>query len=262
MGVVIVTGGTYGIGHAISLVLAERGHNVIAFGLDTPQPSSAAKDGTKLLLAAAAERGLTLDALDADVTVSAQVQRVVDVALTKFGRIDALVNNAAIGPLGTILDTPEELWDRVIDVNLKGPYLCCKAVLPHMIAAGGGSIVNTGSGAGWGKPNMFAYAASKGGVFAFSQALAYDFFRHKIRVNTVVPGGGGLSTGMSAGRRESGNFIAGEPSPGSAAGRPATKEDVARAVAFLLSPDAEAISGTVIDVGCFALQGGPVPSAR
>ena len=258
MSVVIVTGGTYGIGHAISMVLAERGHNVIAFGMDTPQPSTLAADGTKLLTAAAKEKGLTLDALEADVSDAKQVQRVVDFTLGKFGRIDALVNNAAIGPLGTILDTSEELWDRVIDVNLKGTFLCCKAVLPHMIAAGGGKIVNTGSGAGWGKPNMFAYSASKGGIFAFSQALAYDFFRHKIRVNTVVPGGGGISTGMTAGRKQSGKTVVGS-SPGSAAGRPAAKEDIGRAVAFLLSPDADAISGTVIDVGCFAHQGGPIP---
>ena len=68
------------------------------------------------------------------------------------------MNNAAIGPLGTVLDTTEEVWDRVMAVNLKGPFLCCKAVLPHMIARGGGAIVNIGSGAGWGKPNMVAYA--------------------------------------------------------------------------------------------------------
>lgn len=259
--VVIVTGGTFGIGQAISLTLAERGHNVVAFGLDSPQPSSVAVDGTAALRATAAQRGLTLDALEADVTSAADVQRVVDFTLGKFGKVDALVNNAAIGPLGTILDTSEELWDRIIDVNLKGPFLCCKAVLPHMIAAGGGSIVNTGSGAGWGKPNMFAYASSKGGIFAFSASLAYDFFRDHIRVNTVIPGGGGIRTGMSVGR------VGGDPaklgrSTGTAAGRPATGEDIARAVAFLLSPDAEVISGSVIDVGSFAHQGGPIPPPR
>jgi NAD(P)-dependent dehydrogenase (short-subunit alcohol dehydrogenase family) len=258
MSVVIVTGGTFGIGQAISLTLAERGHQVVAFGLDSPQPSSIAANGTASLRAAAAERGLTLDAREADVSNAEDVGGIVDFTLGKFGRIDALVNNAAIGPLGTILDTPEELWDRVIDVNLKGPFLCCKAVLPHMIAAGGGSIVNTGSGAGWGKPNMFAYASSKGGIFAFSAALAYDFFRDHIRVNVVIPGGGGIATGMSIGR------VGGDPAKlsrtgGTAAGRPATGEDIARAVAFLLSPDAEVISGAVIDVGSFAHQGGPIP---
>jgi NAD(P)-dependent dehydrogenase (short-subunit alcohol dehydrogenase family) len=144
-------------------------------------------------------------------------------------------------------------------VNLKGPYLSSRAVLPHMMKAGGGAIVNVGSGAGWGKPNMAAYSASKGGVFALSAAMAYDFLHHRIRVNTVVPGGGGIVSGMSLGRVGGDALRLGQGAPGTAAGRPATGEDIANAIAFLISPEAEAISGTVIDVGCFAHQGGPVP---
>jgi NAD(P)-dependent dehydrogenase (short-subunit alcohol dehydrogenase family) len=254
---VIVTGGTWGIGQSISLELAARGHDVVAFGLDAPQVSSIARDGTNVTREAAAARGLRVDALDADVSDAAAVARVVAHTLERYGRIDALVNNAAIGPLGTILDTSEDLWDRIMAVNLKGPYLCCRAVLPHMIDQGGGSIVNIGSGSGWGKPNMFAYSASKGGIFAFSAALAYDYFHQHIRVNTVVPGGGGMPTGMSLGR------VGGDPAKlggqGTAAGRPANGADIANAVAFLLSPQAETISGTVIDVGCFSHQGGPIP---
>jgi NAD(P)-dependent dehydrogenase (short-subunit alcohol dehydrogenase family) len=104
---------------------------------------------------------------------------------------------------------------------------------------------------------MFAYSASKGGIYAFSAALAYDYFHARIRVNTVVPGGGGIPTGMSLGR------VGGDPAKlsagGTAAGRAATGDDIAKAVAFLLSPDADVISGTVIDVGCFDHQGGPIP---
>jgi NAD(P)-dependent dehydrogenase (short-subunit alcohol dehydrogenase family) len=260
MPVVIVTGGTFGIGAGISLTLAGRGHDVVAFGLDTPQPSSTAADGTKLLVADAKAKGLTVTTMEADVSVAADVQRVVDATLQKFGRIDALVNNAAIGPLGTILDTTEELWDRIFDVNVKGMYLCCKAVLPHFIANGGGSIVNIGSGSGWGKPNMFAYSASKGAVHAFSQALAYDFFHEHVRVNTVIPGGGGIMTGMSYGRRAGQTPGPRPSSTGTVAGRPAAPEDIGSAVAFLLSPEATVLSGTVIDVGCFANQGGPIPT--
>jgi len=258
MGVVIVTGGTYGIGESISLVLAERGHQVVAIGLDSPQPSSIPVGSTKELVGKAHERGLTVDAREADVTEPAQVQDVVDFTLGKFGRIDALVNNAGIGPLGTIMDHSDELWDRVIDVNLKGPFLCCKAVLPHMIAAGGGAIVNTGSGAGWGKANMFAYAVSKGGIFAFSQSLAYDYFHYHIRVNTVCPGGGGWNTGMTAGRLASGrtNYSG---TGTTVAGRPPRREEFGYAVAFLLSPEAEVISGAILDVNTFAMQGGPLP---
>jgi NAD(P)-dependent dehydrogenase (short-subunit alcohol dehydrogenase family) len=260
--VVIITGGTFGIGRAITLRLAALGHAVVAFGLEAPQVSSIAAAGIAELTAELTARGLHADLMEADVSRAADVSRVVDATLARHGRIDALVNNAAIGPLGTVLDTDEALFDRIVAVNLKGPYLCSRAVLPHMIRAGGGTIINIGSGAGWGKPNMAAYSASKGGVFALSASMAYDFLHQRIRVNTVVPGGGGIVSGMSLGR------VGGDPSrlgpgaPGTAAGRPATGDDIANAIAFLISPEAEAISGTVIDVGCFAHQGGPVPPKR
>ncbi len=260
--VVIVTGGTFGIGKAITLTLAERGFRVVAFGLDSPQPSTVAANAIAPLREELQQRGFTGDVLEADVSSAADVDRIVQHTLSRFGRIDALVNNAAIGPLGTVLDTPEDLWDRVIDVNLKGPYLTSRAVLPHMIAGGGGSIVNVGSGAGWGKPNMAAYSASKGGLHALTMALAYDHFHDHIRVNMVIPGGGGIITGMSVGRAHGDVQKASTNGPGTAAGRHGTGQDLANAVAFLLSPEAEVISGTVIDVGCFAMQGGPIPPKR
>jgi NAD(P)-dependent dehydrogenase (short-subunit alcohol dehydrogenase family) len=257
--VVIVTGGTFGIGRSITLELAGRGHAVVAFGVEARQVSSMAENAIPGLRAELAERGLDAEVLEADVTQADEVQRVVEVALQRFGRIDALVNNAAIGPLGTVLDTNEALWDRIMAVNVKGPYLCARAVLPHMFRQGGGSIVNVGSGAGYGKPNMAAYAASKGAVHTLTMALAYDHFHDKVRVNTVIPGGGGIVSGMSLGRVGGDESKFGQGAPGTAAGRVATGEDLARAVAFLLSEDAAAISGTVIDVGCFAHQGGPIP---
>ncbi|MGD9922438.1 MAG: SDR family oxidoreductase, partial [Pseudorhodoplanes sp.] len=131
-----------------------------------------------------------------------------------------------------------------------------------MIDQGGGSIVIVGSGAGWGKPNMAAYAASKGALFALAASLAYDHFNDRIRVNTVIPGGGGIVSGMSLGRVGGDINRLGKEAPGTVAGRVATGEDLAHAVAFLLSDDAQTISGTVIDVGCFAHQGGPIPRKR
>jgi NAD(P)-dependent dehydrogenase (short-subunit alcohol dehydrogenase family) len=258
--IVIVTGGTFGIGRAITLRLATLGHSVVAFGLEGPQLSSIAADAIPGLAAELKARGLQAELMEADVSNPDDIARVVDATLSRHGRIDALVNNAAIGPLGTILDTDEATFDRIMAVNLKGPYLCSRAVLPHMIRNGGGAIVNVGSGAGWGKPNMAAYSASKGGVFALSAAMAYDFLHHGIRVNTVVPGGGGIVSGMSLGRVGGDRSRLGQGAPGTAAGRPATGDDIANAIAFLISPEAEAISGTVIDVGCFAHQGGPVPA--
>ena len=257
--VAIVTGGTGGIGRGITLGLARRGYRVVAFGLEAGQPSAVGEAAIAPLEGELAGLGLEADLLQADVCVAADVQRVVDHTLSRHGRIDALVNNAAIGPLGTVLDTEEALFDKILAVNLKGAYLCSKAVLPAMIAQGGGRIVNIGSGAGWGKANMAAYSASKGGLFALSAALAYDHFHAGIRVNTVVPGGGGIVTGMSLGRLGGDPAALARAGPGTAAGRPATPGDVCDAVAFLLSDQAAAISGTVLDVGCFAHQGGPVP---
>jgi len=256
---VIVTGGTFGIGAGITLGLARKGWQVVAFGLESAQVSSTARDGIPVLRAELEREGLQADLLEADVSSARDVQRVVAHAMQRYGRVDGLVNNAAIGPLGTVLDTPEDLWDRIQAVNLKGVYLCAREVIPHMARQGGGSIVNVGSGAGWGKPNMAAYAASKGGMVALSAAMAYDHFHQHVRVNLVIPGGGGIVTGMSVGR------VGGDPSKfghnaiGSVAGRPVVPEDMAKAVAFLLSDDAATISGTVLDVGCFAHQGGPVP---
>jgi NAD(P)-dependent dehydrogenase (short-subunit alcohol dehydrogenase family) len=255
---VLVSGGTFGIGRAITLGLARRGHAVVAFGLEAAQVSSTAQNAIPALREQLDREGLSAELMEADVSQANDVARVVAHAMARFGRIDGVVNNAAIGPLGTVLDTDEALFDRIIAVNRKGPYLTSRAAIPYMIAQGGGSIVNIGSGAGWGKPNMAAYAASKGGVFALSAAMAYDFLHQRIRVNTVVPGGGGIISGMSLGR------VGGDQSRlsqgATAAGRAATGDDIAKAIAFLISPEAETISGTVIDVGCFAQQGGPVPA--
>lgn len=259
MGAVIVTGGTFGLGQAITVDLARRGYQVVAFGLSQAQVSSTAA-GLETLRSALEEAGCSAEVLEADVSKASDVQRVMNHALQKFGSITGLVNNAAIGPLGTVLTTEDDVFERIFAVNVKGTYLASRAALPHMIRAGGGSIVNIGSGAGHGKPNMAAYSASKGAIVSLSMAMAYDHFQDHVRVNVAIPGGGGIVSGMSVGR------VGGDeeafrrrPVPGTVAGRPATGADLANAVAFLLSPEASTISGTVIDVGCFAHQGGPIP---
>ena len=228
----IVTGGRGSIGAGIVAVLEAQGHAVVV--VDLP---------------------------DSDVADAGDVERVVAAAIETHGRIDGLVNNAAVGPLGTVVDTDEETWDRIVDTNLKGPFLMSRALVPHLAANGGGSIVNIGSGAGHGKPNMAAYAASKGGLFALSASMAYDHFHQRIRVNTVVPGGGGIPSGISLSRfGGTADDYARLPHVGSVAGRPVIPADVGHAVAYLLSPEAAAVTGTVIDVGAMANQGGPIPA--
>ena len=251
--VALVTGGTYGIGRAITLTLANKGYQVVALGLDARQIGSAAEGGTEGTRKELEDRGLSADLLQADVSKADEVQRVVDFAIGKYARIDALVNNAAIHPSGTILETTEEVWDRVIDVNLKGMFLCTKAVVPHMVEQGGGAIVNISSNSGWGKPNLLAYCASKGGVFAFSMALGYDHLHDQIRVNVVVPGGG-PETGMNEGSPRLARL-----GQATVTGRNTRVEEVANAVAFLLSDEAAQVSGTILDVGVFTHQGGPIP---
>ncbi len=260
----IVTGGVAGLGRAISEELARRGHRVLAFGLAHAQNSGGARGLEDWRAELAKCRlGELIEIMDADVSESSDVDRVVARAIDRFGRIDGLVNNAATGPLGTVLSTEEALFDRIFDVNVKGVYLMSRSVIPHMVRQGGGSIVNIGSGAAYGKPNMAAYGASKGAVLALSAAMAYDFFHDHVRVNVAIPGGGGILSGMSLGRG-GGDLEAFKrlDAPGTVAGRPADGRDLARAVAFLLSDEAAAISGTVIDVGCFAHQGGPIAAQR
>lgn len=258
MKTVIVTGGTFGIGKAITLALAENEFNVVAFGLEPNKGMDDDKYQIDTLSSELNSANLKVDIIEADVTKSSDINEVAKFTREKYGRIDGLVNNAAIGPLGSIVETSEKMWDDVINVNLKGTFLCCKEVLHYMIEQGEGAIVNIGSGSGWGKPNMLAYSASKGGIFALSAAMAYDHMRHGIRVNTVVPGGGGFVTGMSLERRNGNIKNILDNGINNADNRLTEPSDVANAVLFLLSDKATAISGTIIDVGCFAGQGGPL----
>ncbi|PPR60145.1 MAG: 3-alpha-(or 20-beta)-hydroxysteroid dehydrogenase [Alphaproteobacteria bacterium MarineAlpha4_Bin2] len=248
---VIVSGGTYGIGRGIVVELAQRGWSVVGFGLDSRQPGSSAEGGVEGTRRALADAGLTGEVLEADVSRTLDVERVMEHTLSCFGGIHGAVNNAAIRPTGSILETDEATFDRVVAVNLKGQFLLCKAAIAHMRHAGGGSIVNIGSGAGWGKAGLLAYGASKGGVFALSSALAYDHLMDRIRINVVVPGPQ-TASGMVEIMADQGPL----PKVATASGRGNQPRDIANAVAFLLSDDAEQISGTVLDVGAFSHQGG------
>ena len=178
--VAIVTGGGTGIGRAVAERFVADGAYVCITGRRAEVLEAAAS-------ALAPERVKTCAA---DVTDPAGVERIVQTALS-FGRgLHVLVNNAGLEqPLGGVVDLDPAIWDRVIEVNLTGPFLMMKAVIPHMIEAGGGSIINISSLAGLVSPPLLpAYCASKGGLISLSKQVAVDYGRNGIRCNVVCPG--------------------------------------------------------------------------
>src|SRR5579883_1859095 len=177
--VAIVSGGTYGIGRAITLMLARQGCTVVAFGIDKTESAETRQQLHDI--------GASGEVLEGDVSSRVDVNHIVDITLQNYGRVDVLCNNAGIRTTGTLLDTDEELWDRTFAVNIKGMYLLTRAVLPTMIAQKGGVIINMASGSGYGGIGRIAYCSSKGAVLAFTRSLAADHIKDHVRVNAVIP---------------------------------------------------------------------------
>jgi NAD(P)-dependent dehydrogenase (short-subunit alcohol dehydrogenase family) len=180
--VAIVTGAAQGIGRALSLGLAGEGATVVV--ADVNQHGAAE---TERAIVASGCRAL---AIELDVSSSSQVAAAMQTAHVTYGRLDILINNAAIFPRSPFLEMAEEEWDRVLAVNLKGGFLCARAAARIMVAQGqGGRIVNLTSGAAF-MPSLNSahYAASKGGVIALTRALALELSPHRITVNAIAPG--------------------------------------------------------------------------
>ncbi|KPK87833.1 MAG: hypothetical protein AMJ94_16375, partial [Deltaproteobacteria bacterium SM23_61] len=179
--VAIVTGAGRGLGWAIAERLARDGGRLVIADVDLP---GAQEKAAVLRL----RQGESL-AIRVEVSRWPEVQKMVAETVGKFGGIDILVNNAGIlGPYSPVEDYPEEQWDRVIAVNLKGTFLCCKAVLPVMKRQGSGSIVNIASVAGKeGNASMAPYSVSKGGIITLTKTLGKELAASNIRVNAVSP---------------------------------------------------------------------------
>ncbi|MBZ5505558.1 MAG: SDR family oxidoreductase [Acidobacteriia bacterium] len=174
----IVSGGGSGIGKAIAQDFVREGAQVVIAGRDS-----------KKLALAAAEIGSDCLAVSADVSRASDVKKLVGSALEKFKRINILVNNAAVLLPGTAESLSEEDFDQTFNVNVRGLWLLARAVLPHMRAIGGGSIINIGSVLSLlGARNRVAYSASKGAVAAMTRAMALDHAAENIRVNCICPG--------------------------------------------------------------------------
>jgi NAD(P)-dependent dehydrogenase (short-subunit alcohol dehydrogenase family) len=246
--VAMVTGGAKGIGRHYARALAQEGAAVVVADI---------VDGAEVVGAIAAEHGPeSVLGVVFDVQDEASVQALVARTLERFGRIDVLVNNAALfAPLRQTACTAIDvaLWDRVMAVNLRGPFLMVKHVAPHMIARGYGKIINIGSGTAYrGIPWMLHYVTSKGGILAFTRALSRELGEHGIRVNTLSPGLV-LSDSVVAENPEHVETARPAVLQIRALKRDAYPEDLLGALVFLASGDSDFITGQTL-----AVDGGSV----
>jgi NAD(P)-dependent dehydrogenase (short-subunit alcohol dehydrogenase family) len=179
--VAIVTGSGSGIGRATAQLFSKEGAKVTVLDRDR----AAGEETVEMIRAADGDAAFLL----ADVSKARDVQKAVDSTVERYGKLNVLVNNAAVQVLAKLVDTSEEAWDQVHDVNLKGVFLGCKFAIPAMLHAGGGSIVNMASVLGFvGDPDLAAYCAAKGGVIALTRVAALTYGPQGIRVNCICPG--------------------------------------------------------------------------
>jgi 3-oxoacyl-[acyl-carrier protein] reductase len=240
--VAIVTGAARGIGKATALALARQGARVAGVDIDA--------EGVQQTVAEIQKLGVAALACTIDVADPARVNVMVDEVKGTFGRVDFLVNNAYIsGGYAPVAETTDEVWNRVIAVNLTGFFNCARAAARVMMAQGGGAMVNLSSGAGL-RGSISAgvqYSASKAGVIGLTKGLAADLAPHGIRVNCIAPGL--IDTGLGAAGRWSGwtrAEVERYAQRDIALGRVGQPEDIADVVLFLLSDAARYLTGEVI----------------
>lgn len=243
--VVLITGGASGIGLAAAKLFAQEGASVVLADINQSAGEAA--------LSQLHEIGAPARFVPVDITNAASVTAMVDTALTNFGRVDSLFHSAGIFEPGRLTDVDEQHWDRQININLKGTFLVLKAVIPVMVAQGGGSIVTTASTAGFAAfPDNPVYIASKAGVLMLSKALARDYGEQGVRINVICPGPVDSPMLMHA-LAKSGDAAQGRQvlEERTLLKRLATPEEIARVVLFLAGDDASYINGEhiLIDAG-------------
>lgn len=233
----IVTGGSRGIGRAVSLLLAREGANVaIVYAGNTAAAEETKQQAEALGVAAAV--------FQCDVADEQAVTDMVKAVKTQFGSVDILVNNAGITRDGLLMRMKEADWQAVLDTNLTGVYHCTKAVSKLMMKQRHGAVINLSSVVGeTGNAGQANYAAAKAGIIGFTKAVAKELASRNIRVNAVAPGY--VETDMTAGLPDSAKEDMLRSIP---LGRPATADDVAQAVLFLASDQACYITGQVLNV--------------
>jgi meso-butanediol dehydrogenase/(S,S)-butanediol dehydrogenase/diacetyl reductase len=250
--VAIVTGAARGIGRGIAACLAREGVHVVIADLGENQDIAREMEETARQVKACGVEALTVNV---DVRDWEQVQAMVKAAIDRFGRVDILVNNAGVASVAAVVTMEESEWDRVLGVNLKGTFLCCKAVAPHMMERRSGRIVNLSSQAGKRGYLGFAhYCASKFGVIGLTQSLAYEMGPSNVTVNAVCPGEVDTAMYRDVITPAIGAFTGRTPEEAwqdwittrVPLGRPQTAEDIGEAVVFLCR--AENITGEALNV--------------
>ena len=241
----IITGAATGIGRASALLFAEEGANAVIADVNKADGQAVADE---IISAGGEAFFIHTDLISAD-----SVERMVAETIQKYGKVDILYNNAGVNLFARLTDTQEEDWDRVMAVNVKGVYLCCRYTIPAMKANGGGVIINTASAAAIvGLRNLAAYTASKGAVLQMTKNLALDYAPDNIRVNALCPGV--TATEMTL------QMIADSPDPQAArerfdSARPMMRMgnpiEIAKAALFLASDESSYMTGAhlVVDGG-------------
>jgi len=245
--IAIVTGGAQGIGEGVALRLAEEGAGIalLDLKLDLANEVAGRLKG----------KGTDAVALQADISNKAEVQAAVGEVVSHFGRIDILVNNAGYHRMAKVTEIEEETWDRILGINLKGYFLMIQAVVPHMERQNYGKILNIASIAAYGGiANQAHYNSSKGGIISLTRTMALELVPFGINVNAVSPG-----TVETAGNKrflERYRELVEKQIP---VGRLAQPQDIANAVLFLVSDEAEYITGQCLSV-CGGLSIGMAPA--
>jgi NAD(P)-dependent dehydrogenase (short-subunit alcohol dehydrogenase family) len=240
--VAVVTGSTSGIGRGIALHFAQLGAAVVVHGTNTAHGDA--------VVAGIREAGGRALFIAADLTDTDDCQAIIRTAAREFGRVDVLVNNAGDVSRGTIETVPLALWDRILAVNLRAPFILMQAVIPHMRARGGGSIVNIGSvNAYIGEPKLCPYSVSKGGLMTLTRNAAAFLNQYRIRVNQLNVGWtlteGEHRVKLLEGKGEGWLEDAVTTRP---FGRLLEPQDIAYAAAYFASDESSCITGSVMDM--------------
>jgi 2-dehydro-3-deoxy-L-rhamnonate dehydrogenase (NAD+) len=235
--VAMVTGGGKGLGWAIAERLARDGASIVIVEIDRQSG-----EGKAIAIQSMGREAL---AIQTDVSKWSDVENMVQRTMAKFGRIDILINNAGImGPYLPVMEYPEDIWDKVIAVHLKGTFLCCKGVLPIMKEQESGKVVNIGSVAGKeGNANMSPYAAAKAGIICLTKTLGKEMALFNVRVNCVSPAL--IETDMAKEMTQEQRALLTAKIPLGRLGKP---EEVAAVVKFLVSDESSFVTGQCYDI--------------